>query len=112
MRCRQKQSRMSLFTDPFFSAVERYGSLLLFLLSTAVLSRLLDAETNSEFSRYQRGSRCHFCVIPRIWRRQLPHTKKSSFRTKHQDGIHITFGISIAVGLTLFTCSDAPRPVF
>jgi O-antigen/teichoic acid export membrane protein len=91
----------------FFSAVERYGSLLLFLFSTAVMSRLL---TPSEFGIYavinavitvisasfQEFGGANYLIQKKV-------LSESNIRT----AFTITFCISIVIGLTLFLCRDA-----
>src|ERR1700704_4356917 len=90
----------------FFSAVERYGSLLLLLFSTAVLSRLL---TPGEFGIYavinavvavitasfQEFGGANYLIQKKILSEQ-------NIRT----AFTITFCISIIIGLALFICSD------
>ncbi len=90
----------------FFSAVERYGSLLLFLLSTAALSRLL---TPAEFGIYavinavvaviaasfQEFGGANYLIQKKVLSEQ-------SIRT----AFTITLCISIVIGLALFLCRD------
>src|SRR4051795_13605832 len=97
----------SIHKSIFFSAVERYGSLSLFLLSTAVLSRLL---TPAEFgifavinavvtvisASFQEFGGANYLI-------QKNTLSEQDIRT----AFTITFSISISVGLTLFFCSDA-----
>jgi O-antigen/teichoic acid export membrane protein len=97
----------SIHRSIFFSAVERYGSLLLFLFSTAVLSRLL---TPSEFGIYavinavvavfaasfQEFGGANYLIQKRMLSEQ-------NIRT----AFTITFCISIIIGIALFMCSDA-----
>jgi O-antigen/teichoic acid export membrane protein len=96
----------SIHRSIFFSAVERYGTLLLFLLSTAVLSRLL---TPGEFGIYavvnavvavitasfQEFGGANYLIQKRVLSEQ-------SIRT----AFTITFCISVAIGLALFMCRD------
>jgi O-antigen/teichoic acid export membrane protein len=96
----------SIHRSIFFSAVERYGSLLLFLFSTAVLSRLL---TPSEFGLYavinavvavinasfQEFGGANYLIQKKILSEQ-------NIRT----AFTITFCISIIIGLALFVCRD------
>jgi O-antigen/teichoic acid export membrane protein len=96
----------SIHRSIFFSAVERYGSLLLFLFSTAVLSRLL---TPGEFGIYavinavvavinasfQEFGGANYLIQKKILSEQ-------NIRT----AFTITFCISIIIGLALFVCRD------
>ena len=98
----------SIHRPIFFSAVERYGSLLLFLFSTAVLSRLL---TPGEFGIYAVTNAvisCHQCFISGIWRDANYLIQKKMLSEQNiRTAFTITFGISIMVGMALFICSDA-----
>jgi O-antigen/teichoic acid export membrane protein len=91
----------------FFSAVERYGSLLLFLFSTAVLSRLL---APSEFGIYA-VINAVFAVITASFQEfggaNYLIQKKALSQQDIRTAFTITFCISIMVGLALFGCSDA-----
>jgi O-antigen/teichoic acid export membrane protein len=98
---------MSIHRSIFFSAVDRYGSLLLFVLSTAVLSRLL---APSEFGIYalinaivtviavsfQEFGGANYLI-------QKNPLSKRNIRT----AFTITFCISMLVGVTLFISSGA-----
>jgi O-antigen/teichoic acid export membrane protein len=97
----------SIHRSIFFSAVERYGSLLLFLFSTAALSRLLTpgefgiyAVTNAVVTvigaSFQEFGGANYLIQKRMLSEQ-------NIRTVFT----ITFGISIIVGMALFICSDA-----
>jgi O-antigen/teichoic acid export membrane protein len=97
----------SVHRSIFFSAVERYGSLLLFFLSTAALSRLL---TPGEFGIYA-VINAVVAVITASFQDfgganyliQKKELSKQNVRT----AFTITFCISITVGIALFICSDA-----
>jgi O-antigen/teichoic acid export membrane protein len=97
----------SIHRSIFFSGVERYGSLLLFLFSTAALSRLL---TPVEFGIYAvtnavvaviSGSFQEFGGANYLIQKQF--LSDESIRT----AFTITFGISVLLGMALFGCSDA-----
>jgi O-antigen/teichoic acid export membrane protein len=91
----------------FFSAVERYGSLLLFLFSTAVLSRLLAPD---EFGIYA-VINAVIAVITASFQEfggaNYLIQKKALSQKNIRTAFTITFCISIMVGLALFVCSDA-----
>lgn len=91
----------------FFSAVERYGSLLLFLLSTAALSRLL---TPGEFGIYA-VINAVVAVIAASFQEfggaNYLIQKKVLSELNIRTAFTITFFISIVVGLALFLCRDA-----
>ncbi len=90
-----------------FSAVERYGSLLLFLVSTAALSRLL---TPGEFGVYA-AINAIIAVIAASFQEfggaNYLIQKKVLSEQNIRTAFTITFCISIAVGLALFLCRDA-----
>src|SRR6476469_3562411 len=97
----------SIHRSIFLSGVERYGSLLLFLLSTAALSRLL---TPVEFGLYA-VTNAVVTVISASFQEfgganyliQRKELSEENIRT----AFTITFGISALLGLLLFSCSDA-----
>jgi O-antigen/teichoic acid export membrane protein len=97
----------SIHRSIFFSAVERYGSLLLFLFSTAVLSRLL---TPSEFGIYA-VINAVVAVITASFQEfggaNYLIQKKALSERNIRTAFTITFCISIIIGLTLFICRDA-----
>jgi O-antigen/teichoic acid export membrane protein len=90
----------------FFSAVERYGSLLLFLLSTAALSRLL---TPAEFGIYA-VINAVVAVIATSFQEfggaNYLIQKKVLSEQNIRTAFTITFCISILIGLALFLCRD------
>jgi O-antigen/teichoic acid export membrane protein len=90
----------------FFSAVERYGSLLLFLFSTAALSRLL---TPSEFGIYA-VINAVVAVIAASFQEfggsNYLIQKKVLSEQNIRTAFTITFCISIVIGLALFFCRD------
>lgn len=96
----------SIHRSIFFSAVERYGSLLLFLVSTAVLSRLL---TPGEFGIYA-VINAVVAVITASFQEfggaNYLIQKKALSELNIRTAFTITFGISTVVGLALFICSD------
>jgi O-antigen/teichoic acid export membrane protein len=96
----------SVHLSIFFSAVERYGSALLFVFSTAVLSRLLapgefgiyaliNAVIAVTTASFQEFGGANYLIQKRVLSQQ-------NIRT----AFTITFCISIIIGLTLFVCSD------
>lgn len=91
----------------FFSAVERYGSLLLFLFSTAALSRLL---TPGEFGIYALVNAV-ITVIAASFQEfggaNYLIQKKTLSEQNIRTAFTITFCISIVIGLALFLCRDA-----
>src|ERR1700726_690433 len=91
----------------FFSAVERYGSLLLFFPSTAVLSRLL---APSEFGLYA-VINAVVAVITVSFQEfggaNYLIQKKMLSEQNIRTAFTITFCISIIIGIALFICSDA-----
>jgi O-antigen/teichoic acid export membrane protein len=96
----------SIHRSIFFSAVERYGSLLLFVFSTAVLSRLL---APSEFGIYA-VINAIIAVITASFQEfggaNYLIQKKALSQQNIRTAFTITFGISIVIGLTLFVGSD------
>ena len=90
----------------FFSAIERYGSLLLFLFSTAVLSRLL---TPSEFGIYA-VINAVVAVIAASFQEfggaNYLIQKKVLSERNIRTAFTITFCISTVIGLALFLCRD------
>jgi O-antigen/teichoic acid export membrane protein len=96
----------SIHRSIFFSAVERYGALLLFLLSTAVLSRLL---TPGEFGIYA-VINAVVAVITASFQEfggaNYLIQKKLLSEQNIRTAFTITFCISIVIGLALFMCSD------
>jgi O-antigen/teichoic acid export membrane protein len=91
----------------FFSAVERYGSLLLFLFSTAALSRLL---APSEFGIYAVINAVVVVIaapLQEFGGANYLIQKRALSERNIRTAFTITFCISIIVGLTLFLCSDA-----
>jgi O-antigen/teichoic acid export membrane protein len=97
----------SIHRSIFFSAVERYGSLLLFLFSTAALSRLL---TPGEFGIYA-VINAIVAVITASFQEfgganyliQKKFLSEQNIRT----AFTITFFVSITIGIALFVCRDA-----
>lgn len=96
----------------FFSAVERYASLLLFLVSTAILSRLL---TPKEFGVYAvvGAITSVFAVSSQefggaSYLIQKATLSQSNIRT----AFTITLGLSIAVGLVLYLLGDPLEAMF
>src|SRR4051812_25593050 len=97
----------SIHLSIFFSAVERYGSLLLFLFSTAVLSRLLSPE---EFGVYAVINAILFVIsasFQEFGGANYLIQKKPLSEENIRTAFTITFCISIVVGISLFTSSDA-----
>ena len=96
----------------FFSAIERYGNLVLFLVTTAVLARLL---TPAEFGIYAVVNAVTAVVAASfqefgganylIQKREL---SRASVRT----AFTVTFGISALIGLALLALSDALSQLF
>jgi O-antigen/teichoic acid export membrane protein len=90
----------------FFSAVERYGSLLLFLFSTAALSRLL---TPGEFGVYA-VINAVVAVIAASFQEfggaNYLIQKKVLSEQNIRTAFTITFCISLVIGLALFLCRD------
>ncbi len=91
----------------FFSGIERYGTLVLFLLSTAALSRLLSpvefgiyAVTNAVVTvvsaSFQEFGGANYLV-----------QKKTLSEENIRTAFTITFGISVLLGIAFFSCSDA-----
>jgi O-antigen/teichoic acid export membrane protein len=96
----------SIHRSIFFSAVDRYGSLLLFLFSTAALSRLLSP---SEFGIYA-VINAAIAVIAASFQEyggaNYLIQKKVLSQQNIRTAFTITFCISIIIGLALFVCSD------
>ena len=97
----------SIHRSIFFSGVERYGSLLLFVLSTAALSRLLTpvefgvyAVTNAVVavigSSFQEFGGANYLI-------QKKMLSEQNIRT----AFTITFGLSVLLGAALFSSRDA-----
>jgi O-antigen/teichoic acid export membrane protein len=97
----------SIHRSIFFSAVERYGSLVLFLFSTAALSRLL---TPGEFGIYA-VLNAAIAVITASFQEfggaNYLIQKKMLSEQNIRTAFTITFCISLIIGLALFICSDA-----
>src|ERR1700730_12459145 len=97
----------SIHRSIFFSGVERYGSLLLLLFSTAALSRLL---TPSEFGIYA-VINAVVVVIAASFQEfggaNYLIQKKMLSEQNIRTAFTITFCISIIIGIALFICSDA-----
>jgi O-antigen/teichoic acid export membrane protein len=97
----------SIHRSIFFSGVERYGSLLLLLFSTAALSRLL---TPSEFGIYA-VINAVVAVIAASFQEfggaNYLIQKKMLSEQNIRTAFTITFCISIIIGIALFICSDA-----
>jgi O-antigen/teichoic acid export membrane protein len=91
----------------FFSAIERYGSLVLFFFSTAALSRLL---TPGEFGVYA-VIHAVVAVITASFQEfggaNYLIQKKMLSERNIRTAFTITFCISIIIGISLFICSDA-----
>lgn len=90
----------------FFSAAERYGSLLLFLLSTAVLARLLTPE---EFGTYAVVNALTAVIAASFqefgganYLIQKPALSEQNIRT----AFTITFVLSVLIGAALFVLRD------
>jgi O-antigen/teichoic acid export membrane protein len=96
-----------IYRSILFSAVERYGSVLLFLFSTAVLSRLL---APSEFGVYA-VINAVVAVIAASFQEfggaNYLIQKKMLSQQNIRTAFTITFGISIMIGLVLLASSDA-----
>jgi O-antigen/teichoic acid export membrane protein len=90
----------------FFSAVERYGTMLLFLFSTAVMARLL---TPPEFGIYA-VINAVIAVITASFQEfggaNYLIQKKVLSEANIRTAFTITFCISIVIGLALFLCRD------
>jgi O-antigen/teichoic acid export membrane protein len=96
----------------FFSAVERYASLLLFFFSTAVLSRLL---TPGEFGVYAVVSAVTsvFAVSSQEFGGANYLIQKASLSERDvRTAFTITFGLSIAIGLILYLLGDVLGALF
>ena len=97
----------SIHRSIFFSAVDRYGTFVLFLFSTAVLSRLLEP---AEFGVYA-VINAVVAVITASFQEfgganyliQKKQLSEENIRT----AFTITFCISVVIGSVLFICSDA-----
>ena len=72
----------------FFSALERYASLLLFLVSTAVLSRLLTAQGVRHLCGRPRDHVGVLGLVPGIRRRQLSHSESIAVGSQRQDRLY------------------------
>jgi O-antigen/teichoic acid export membrane protein len=97
----------SIHRSIFFSAVERYGSLLLFLFSTAALSRLL---TPAEFGIYAVINAVVVIITASFQEfggANYLIQKKMLSEQNIRTAFTLTFCISIAIGVALFICSDA-----
>src|SRR6478752_3183564 len=97
----------SIHRSIFLSGVERYGSLLLFLLSTAALSRLL---TPVEFGIYAVTNAVVIVISASF--QEFGGTnyliqKKTLSEENIRTAFTITFGISALLGLALVGSSDA-----
>lgn len=97
----------SIYRSIFFSALERYGSLVLLFLSTAVLARLLapgevgiyaviNAIVSVIAASFQEFGGANYLI-----------QKKSLSKRNIQTAFTITFCISIMIGATLFMGRDA-----
>lgn len=105
-------SQRSVHRSIFFSAIERYGNLVLFLVTTAVLARLL---TPAEFGIYAVVNAVTSVVAASfqefgganylIQKREL---SRASVRT----AFTVTFGISALIGLALLALSGVLSQLF
>jgi len=96
----------------FFSAVERYGSMFLFIITAAVLSRLLTPEEFGIFAvvnafmavtsaAFQEIGGANYLIQKRVLSRQIIET-----------AFTVTFCLSILVGAALFSLRDLLASVF
>jgi len=91
----------------FFSGLERYGSLLLFLLSTAALTRLL---TPSEFGIYAVTNAVAIVIstsFQEFGGANYLIQKKTLSEENIRTAFTIIFGLSVLLGMALFGCGDA-----
>ena len=100
-------SQRSVHRSIFFSAIERYGNLVLFLVTTAVLARLLapaefgiyavvNAVTAVVAASFQEFGGANYLI-------QKRELSRASVRT----AFTVTFGISVLIGLALLALSEA-----
>jgi O-antigen/teichoic acid export membrane protein len=97
----------SVHRSIFFSAVERYGSLLLFLFSTAVLSRLLAPDEFGIFAVINAIIAVITASFQEFGGANYLIQKKTLSERNIRTAFTITFSISIVIGLALFACRDA-----
>jgi O-antigen/teichoic acid export membrane protein len=96
----------------FFSAVERYGNLVLFLVTTAVLARLL---TPAEFGIYAVVNAVTAVVAASFQEfggANYLIQKRELSRADVRTAFTVTFGISALIGLALLALSDALSQLF
>ena len=97
----------SIHRSIFFSGIERYGSLLLFLFTTAALSRLL---TPVEFGVYA-VTNAVVAVISASFQEfggaNYLIQKKMLSEENIRTAFTITFGISVLLGMAFFSSGDA-----
>src|SRR3954471_12562204 len=97
----------SIHRSIFFSAVERYGSLLLFLFSTAVLSRLLAPDEFGIFAVINAIIVVITASFQEFGGANYLIQKKTLSEQNIRTAFTITFSISIVAGLALLACSNA-----
>jgi O-antigen/teichoic acid export membrane protein len=91
----------------FFSAVERYGSLWLFVFSTAVLSRLLAPDEFGIFAVINAIIVVITASFQEFGGANYLIQKKTLSEQNIRTAFTITFSISIVAGLALLACSNA-----
>jgi O-antigen/teichoic acid export membrane protein len=97
----------SIHRSIFFSALERYGSLVLFFVSTAVLSRLLAPDEFGIYAVINAIVTVIAASFQEFGGANYLIQKKSVSRRNIRTAFTITFCISIIIGATLFTGRDA-----
>jgi O-antigen/teichoic acid export membrane protein len=105
-------SQRSVQRSIFFSAVERYGNLVLFLVTTAVLARLL---TPAEFGIYAVANAVTAVVAASFQEfggANYLIQKRELSRATVRTAFTVTFGISALIGLALFALSDVLSQLF
>jgi O-antigen/teichoic acid export membrane protein len=96
----------------FFSAIERYGNLVLFLVTTAVLARLL---TPAEFGIYAVVNALTAVVAASFQEfggANYLIQKRELSRAGVRTAFTVTFGISVLIGLALLALSEALSQLF
>ncbi|MGX9429220.1 MULTISPECIES: oligosaccharide flippase family protein [Bradyrhizobium] len=105
-------SRRSVQRSIFFSAIERYGNLVVFLVTTAVLARLL---TPAEFGIYAVVNAVTAVVVASFQEfggANYLVQKRELSRASVQTAFTVTFGISALTGLVLLALSGVLSQLF
>jgi O-antigen/teichoic acid export membrane protein len=105
-------SQRSVQRSIFFSAVERYGNLVLFLVTTAVLARLLTPEEFGIYAVVNAVTGVVAASFQEFGGANYLIQKRELSRVSVRSAFTVTFGISVLIGLALLALSDALSQLF